>query len=390
MNTQGGAVRDNLYSINLANGTATSLGAIGGTTFNTVDIAAFVPEPGTYALLALSGVALLVVWLRLFLGDWRVRVALILAFLLQWDTPVRWLYFFPPHTDPWMWVFVLAGLIAVERCRARPTPGRIALVTALTVVGVCFREIVLVVGLVLPFTVNPLRPGSLSERWRGLWPRFAPLVAGLLTMAVLRLVVRREGTYNFVFTALHYLFSKPWPAYVVSWFAAFGPILWLAILRARRGARFLAEHQHLAVYLAVFAALADMGGSDTERFLYWGMPVVYVLVGRTLEDRADPWPRWLLIGLAGAQLVAERAVFWPAIPIHSGFERSAPPLLTPFGRDIPFLDLFTDSAPHLQTFILFLEYLALGAVLGVWLLWRKGYLSPTDSLPSAPKNLGVT
>ena len=49
---QGGAVRDNSYSINLSTGAATSLGLIGGgTTFNTVDIAAFVvPEPGTYAL----------------------------------------------------------------------------------------------------------------------------------------------------------------------------------------------------------------------------------------------------------------------------------------------------------------------------------------------------
>ncbi len=335
-------------------------------------------------------VALLVAWLRLFLGDWRVRVALVLAFLLQWDTPVRWLYFFPPHTDPWMWTFVLAGLIAVERCRARPTPGRIALVAALAVVGVCFREIVLIVGLVLPFTGNPLRPGPPGERWRVLWPRFVPLAAGLLTMAALRLAVRREGTYDFAWTAVHYLFTKPWPAYVVSWFSAFGPILWLAILRARRAGRFLAERQHLAVYLAAFAALAYMGGSDTERFLYWAMPVVYVLIGRTLEDRTDPWPRSLLVGLAGMQLIAGRAVFWPAIPIHSELARHAPPLLTPFGRDIPFNDLFSDSAPHLQTFFLFLEYLALGAALGVWLLWRKGYLSPAGPLPAAPKKLGAT
>ncbi|MBE7189733.1 DUF4394 domain-containing protein, partial [Jatrophihabitans endophyticus] len=47
--TQGGAVRDSLYSVNLATGAATSLGAIGGSaTFNTVDLAAYVvPEPGT-------------------------------------------------------------------------------------------------------------------------------------------------------------------------------------------------------------------------------------------------------------------------------------------------------------------------------------------------------
>ena len=109
---------------------------------------------------------LLVAWLRHFLGDWRVRTALCLVFLLQWDAPVRWMYFFPPHTDPWMWVFVLAGLIAVERCREQSTPARIAAVTVLTVAGVCFREIVLIIALVLPFTSNPIRAGDLRERWR--------------------------------------------------------------------------------------------------------------------------------------------------------------------------------------------------------------------------------
>ncbi len=63
---QGGAVRDNLYSVNLTTGAATSLGLIGGSaTFNTVDIAAFVvPEPGTYALCGLSGAALVVLAAR--------------------------------------------------------------------------------------------------------------------------------------------------------------------------------------------------------------------------------------------------------------------------------------------------------------------------------------
>ena len=61
----GGAVRDNLYSVNLTTGAATSLGLIGGsTTFNTVDIDAFVPEPGTYALFGLGGALLLLVVAR--------------------------------------------------------------------------------------------------------------------------------------------------------------------------------------------------------------------------------------------------------------------------------------------------------------------------------------
>lgn len=334
-------------------------------------------------------VALLTVWLRMFLADWRVRTALVLTFLLQWDAPIRWMYYFPPHTDPWLWVFLLAGLIAAEGCRTQPTRARIALVAVLTAVGVCFREVVLVVGLVLPFTSNPVRPGPLGERWRGLWPRLVPLAAGLLTMAALRLVVRRVGSYDFAWTALHFVFTKPWPVYALSWFSAFGPLLWLALLRPRRGAVFLAQHQYLAVYLAVFAVLADMGGTDTERFLYWTAPVVYVLVGRTLEDASNLWPRGLLAGLAVAQLVAARAVFWPAIP-SSNLGPHAPLLLTPLGHSMPFDDLYTDTAPHLQTLILLVEYLSLGAALGIWLLWRRGYLSFAGRPATSAKKLGAT
>ena len=65
VSTQGGAVRDNLYSVDLTTGATTLVGSIGSTaTFNTVDIAAFVPEPGTYALCGLGGAALLVLAAR--------------------------------------------------------------------------------------------------------------------------------------------------------------------------------------------------------------------------------------------------------------------------------------------------------------------------------------
>ena len=66
VSTQGGAVRDNLYSVNLTTGATTILGSIGSTTtFNTVDIAAFVvPEPGTHAMFVLGSAALLAVAVR--------------------------------------------------------------------------------------------------------------------------------------------------------------------------------------------------------------------------------------------------------------------------------------------------------------------------------------
>ena len=334
---------------------------------------------GTANVLILT---LLVGWLRRFLANWRVRTALGLAFLLQWDTPVRWLYYFPPHTDPWMWVFLLAGMIAVDGCREQPSARRLALVTALVVVGVCFREIVLVVAVALPFSGNPIRGGNLRGRWREVLPRLVALPAGLLTMAALRLVAKSTGGFAFGWTAAHWLYEKPWPTYLQAWFLAFGPMLWFAILLERNAGAFLAGRQHLAVYLAAFAGLGDIGGSDTERLLFWTMPVVYLLIGRAAEGAR--LPVWLVAVLVAAQLVASRAVFWP-IP---QFPTDAPhvwPLFTPFGRDVPFMDLFSISEQRSKSLASLVEYLAFGAGLGGWFLWQKRRTPATDPETAEPQ-----
>ena len=77
----------------------------------------------------------------------RAGTALGLSWLWQWDAPTRWLWFYPAHVDPWLWVFLLGGLLAAEDYRRAPTPGRLAVLTVLGVVGVLFREVVAVVPL---------------------------------------------------------------------------------------------------------------------------------------------------------------------------------------------------------------------------------------------------
>src|SRR5262249_13799960 len=70
-------------------------------------------------------------------------------------------------------------------------------------------------------------------------------------------------------------------------------------------------------YLVACAVLAYVGGHDTERYLLWAAPVVYVLVGLALErHRAALSSAWLIAVLVAAQAVSGRG-FW-AIPSPSG------------------------------------------------------------------------
>lgn len=324
--------------------------------------------------------ALLVAWLRRFLGDWRLRAALGLAWLLQWDTPTRWLWFYPAHADAWMWVFLLAGLLAVDACRTHgPTPARMALVAVLGAFGVLFREVVAVVPLTLLFVDNPLRRDPNGGRWRVHLPRPAlalPLFVTLLVFFALRHsgFVRQTDDYAFVSTAIHWLHAKrPW-LYVHGWLAAFGPAVLAPILIGwRQGWTFLRDRQDLIVYLAAFAVLGQIGGTDTERLLYWTMPVVFLLAGRALETNraALSGSPALVAVLVLAQLLTTRALFWP-IPDYpdAAANPHVLPLLTPIGPRVPYLDLFSFFAPRrVELALLASNLLALG-VLVVWLARR--------------------
>lgn len=327
--------------------------------------------------------ALLVAWLRRFVGDWRVRAALGLCWLLQWDTPTRWLWFYPAHADPWMWVFLLAGLLAVDTCRADgggPTPARLARVAVLGAVGVLFREVVAVVPLALLFVNNPLRRAPVGGgRWQVQFPHPAlalPLVVTLLVFLALRRggFVRQTDDYAFARTVLHWLHAKrPW-IYVHGWLAAFGPaVLALTLAGWRQGWAFLRGRQDLALYLAVFTVLGQVGGTDTERLLYWTMPVVFLLAGRALEANraAVNGSPALVAALVLAQLLTTRALLWP-IPDYPdpAANPHVLPLLTPIGPRVPYLDLFSFFAPRRIEFALLASNLAALGLLLAWLARR--------------------
>ena len=326
--------------------------------------------------------ALLILWLRRFVGDWRIRVALGLMFLLQWDTPTRWLYFYPAHTDPCMWVFLLASLLAVERYREQPGAGRMLLVAVLGAVGVAFREVVLVVPAAFLFARNPVR-----EAWRrgaGFWhgatclgrlgakPRRSR--RGLAALLAVRVMVRQTNDYSFAATAAHFLYDKPWPVYLQSVFLAFGPVG--VVPDPSTGGRpvpFWPAGNTSRLISPRSRCWGLIGGTDTERLLYWAMPVVYVLIGRTLEEqRAEP-----VAAVVAAGGLSPPPNWSPAGP-SSGRSRIIPaptrnvlPVFTPFGRKIPFMELFSYYQSHPVQLASLAAYLAVGALLALWLGWKR-------------------
>ena len=334
---------------------------------------------------------LLIVWLRLHLHDWRVRTVLILLFLMQWDTPVRWLWFYPAHTDPWMWVFILSGLIAIHRYREGQNPRLwLAALCGLSAVGVIFREVVLAVPIVLLFVRNPLaRRGAWQTLRRGdgsLWldlnPKmrrpalmeFLPLVCALIVWIFVHRMATPTESFSFLHTAVQWLRSKSVITYLHGWMLAYGVIVFLPVFFWQQSWDFFKARQDFLVYVLFFALMGYVGGTDTERLLYWSMPVVIVLIGKLIEDnRAVLRSTPLLLFLGACQLISARTFLLTPDYTH-GIESHSIPFFTPL-RNAYFMDLFSFHGTPQVMRISLLEYLVFAGVLCLWLARRRAAVS---------------
>jgi hypothetical protein len=323
---------------------------------------------------------LLILFLRLYLASWRLRLLLALLFITQWHAPIRLLYFCPVYTDPWLFPFLLAGLLAIERTQTGSGVGPVLFLALASFVGCLFRENTALVPIALLFASNPIQhrakpvkcratvDGSETVK-RSSLTLALPLVCAVLGFGVARWVGVPTNDYSFARAAFDWAYNKVFLTYLHAWFIAFGPVLAIAIYNWRRNAAFLLNHQHLLVYLIIIVLLAWVGGSSTERYLYWAMPVLYVVVGKSIEHNLPLLRSPLLLAiLITSQLVSQR-VFW-ILPDLSTSSSSPLPLLTVPGNRFRLLDLFSCHANrHIQAVSL-LQYVLLESVL-VWWLHRR-------------------
>ena len=241
------------------------------------------PARGFFVFNFLCGLVtapLLSLWLRTGVDRFAVRLAMVALFASAWHGPVRYVHFNGGYVDPPFLLFVLVALALLHSMRTRPRAWMIAAFAILTVAGTLVREtmILLPISALLMGKKGPAQ----SPELRFDWLMAGPIAAGALTIAVTHALVQADTTRSFVAAALQWI-RKPPSAYLLAWFTAYGPVLALLVFDAKRVIGDLKAQPHLLTFLCLCAMLAFMGGSDTERFVFWAMPVVYLLVGRAFE-----------------------------------------------------------------------------------------------------------
>ncbi|MFN8376553.1 MAG: hypothetical protein U0694_27245 [Anaerolineae bacterium] len=339
---------------------------------------------------------LLALYLRRHVSSLWARLIVMALFLTQWHAPVRFAYFYPTSVDFWLMVFVLLALLLADQLRAAFAVGAqravplnpylwLGLLCLVIFVGGLFREVIAIFGLTALFISNPLIVSvnpTFIRRVSFKPVLFLPLLAAVASILLLRalVVVNQEGyPYTFDGTVYLWLYDKRLLTYLLAWFVAFGPLLALVLYNGRRAAAWLAQRQDVIVFVLGLVALAWVGGTDTERFLYWGMPVFYVLLARALEDHAA-WLRKspvLVTVLLVTQMLSQRLLL-PTPDFNTIAQPQLVPLLTVLGADTSF--------EHLQTFYstlrwqsisfqLTMQHLALAALLLLWISTRAGRAS---------------
>lgn len=314
------------------------------------------PATGLRIVNTASAVVLLYlmgVWLRrhvsLLVARW-----LLVVFAFHWLTPLRQVWWYPTQIDP----AAMAAMVGALLLQRRPWAfGLVCLAGALV------RETTVVVPAAIA-VAGVARRGTQRAKLRA---GLAGTLASLAGIALAHVLVVPTSDYWMLDAAFHWAYAKPLPTYVLAWFVAYGPMIVLPLVRWPAVRALLADRSEYAVMLAAIAALAWVGGTDTERFLLWGAPVVLAMVGAAADGMDWTRARGPLILLAVAQVLNGRWI----LPTPDAWAHAprAWPVLTPLAaRHVEYLLSLTPDRP--MAAVSLAQYLALSAVLVFWLKRR--------------------
>jgi hypothetical protein len=264
---------------------------------------------------------LLLVWLRRFVTASWARLVAVTLFIVEWHGPARFVFYYPVYVDPLVFPFLVTGLILIDELQ---TGGRadgttvLVTLTALCAVGALCREVMVVIPIALLVAAYASigRTAAGDAPVQPVWLVLAPLAAAIAALTATRALTQPRLAFSFIDTAIFHLRNKPFYTWMLAWFMTFGPALLLVAYDWRNGLRTLAARPYLGAYAFAFAVLAYIGGHDTERYLFWSMPVIYLLIAQALQSHQRVLGSTYLVAmLILAQAVSAR-IFW-AIPSPS-------------------------------------------------------------------------
>lgn len=257
---------------------------------------------------------LLLILLRKYIKNWVVRMVLMYFFVSQWLGPLRTTLFYPTQIEPWDNAIILLQFVFLFNLHENRSKLYLFLFALISFLGVIIRESTILVPFmyfVAGIAENSSTQDNIINRQKiqAWFLNLIPLFGGTCGYLFTHVIASPNNSYSILGIAILWAYQKPMPAYLYSYFVTLGPMI--AIFYPARAVikNFLINHQTEYYYLLSILILAWVIGSDTDRFLYWAMPVWYILFGLALEYI---WPVlrkfWgLLLLLLLTQCISQRS-----------------------------------------------------------------------------------
>ena len=322
---------------------------------------------------------------------------LLLALVCASQSPYRFLHFIPSYVDPPALFFIVL-LLYLGRSISQLDLRWSLIVTALSVIGVLFREISLCGLLVFVFVqcvrIQQRPPFLTVLSWKNITLCFMPLISSIITLFLVHVMI--EGTREFEYLEqMRGVFSSyvAQPAILfLAFLTSFGVIPLVLLVASRHLKDFLSENQDVMVYLIGSLMLVLFGGFHTDRIAFWSFPAVLLLFGVLLEKhpiRYAPitYKLAFYVPLFAAQALAWRV--WLPIPDATHLaelsDPGSPPgllLLSAFG-DVKLGHFYAGSLPAHARLTLLWQFVLSATYFGTVLKLADSRHSRTKRLNSA-------
>jgi hypothetical protein len=140
-------------------------------------------------------------------------------------------------------------------------------------------------------------------------PSMILVLSAAFGVLLTHLIVTPNNYYPFMDWILYWFYQKPLPSYILGYFITFGPILALLYPARTVIRKYLAQNRFHFYYLLAVSGIAWVIGSDTDRFLYWAIPVWLIMFGLTLEALSPLLTKSIALSvfLILTQLLSQRA-----------------------------------------------------------------------------------
>jgi len=328
---------------------------------------------------ALGALILLGSYLRQFLRSDRLVLLLLILFVSNPASPLRFVFYLPAYTDPPALFFISLLLVLGRRIRRWDLQASL-LLAGVGFTGALFRELVICGVLVAGFShcarLVPGFPWLKVSSAKAVALALLPVAATLAGIAVANGVVESTGDYRYhvqMLGVVRQLFQQA-TIYPLAWLMAFGAVPLVLLVNLNRSLiAFLGSQQDVLLYLLGMALLAGVVGFHTDRLVFWAYPAVLVLFGKLIESQewrdTDRLGKVLFFApLVVAQILAQRALLPIPEDINGALlDPGAAPrlLLSVYGEGANLGQFYSSFMLPSDRVTLMVQYLALAAYFGL-------------------------